>query len=250
MADISKPPTLSYTDAKPSRDNGPMIRILLIILIASLLPTASAQFRVGISDEYVALEGYIINDFQELYQRAGITEASIETMPGGRILGLAKENRLDAIDARIISSFVDTDYLAIKVPIYLEVGMYAYRRANSDIEIRSTEDLANHRVLIVRHTKWSQDLLKNNKKIEFAPSAESSFQMLAAHRADVIILTDFEYQTYIAQGFITADEVVPTGPALTSDWLYHFVHRRHADKVELLEGIIRDMKSEGKFVLR
>lgn len=224
------------------------MKVLIILIFMSCIVTAGAQaeFKIGVAENYIAITPSIVDDFIELYERANIKDVTVHVFPGGRMLGLAQQGQIDAVEARFKSAMRDFDLIAVDAPIYLELKQYAWGHKDADIQITRPEDFAEFEVLGSRDNRYSVELADQHN-FEIASSSEVALNMLKLGRVDLLIMSDVELGVFVRSGLIQPDMLEPKSGVLTSEWLYHFVHPRHADKVEVLAETIKTLQQEGRF---
>ncbi|WP_196161492.1 ABC transporter substrate-binding protein [Reinekea sp. G2M2-21] len=222
------------------------VRSLAFLLVLPLLSGAlQAEIKVAIDEEYVKLAPYIIDDLIEAYKLANIP-ASFTVLPGSRAIALANVGEYDALDARFKNTEPVKNMIAIDVPIYLQNAYYAWgmgKETNLD-----SEALKDMTISASRASAFAQDLASKGYTIVFVANEETALKMVLAGRVQAALYSDYIFNQQKAAG-ITGRAKAVSAP-LYSEWLYHHVHKSHADLVPALEAAIRELKGQGLFGLR
>ena len=222
------------------------VRILASLLMTALLTSPlQAEIKVAIDEEYVKLGPYIIDDFIKAYKLANIP-ASFTVLPGSRAIALANVGEYDALDARFKNTDPVKNMIAVDVPIYLQSTYYAWgigRETNLDSEALKDTTLAASRA-----SAFAQDLAGKGYTIVFVANEETALKMVLAGRVQAALYSDYVFNQQKAAGITGRAKAVSV--PLYSEWLYHHVHKSHADLVPALEAAIRKLQDQGLFSLR
>lgn len=214
--------------------------ILLCLSLSAKLQAKELTFSVG--------QGAIIQEIsalvlREAYSELGIAIA-IKVMPNARALKAANKGQVDGDVSRIKGINKRFKHLlAIPVEInYLEA--YGFSK-NKNIKPRQWSDLLNYRVVSVLGIRFvEKNFKKHGIEASYVPSFAQAMTLVARERADVAVFPDIVGLTAIEKAQTPA--VKMRGAPLIRLGLFHYLHQNHAELVEPLTQVLKQMAKNGR----
>jgi polar amino acid transport system substrate-binding protein len=205
-------------------------RPTLTLATGALPPLTSAPGHVGFLDALA----------QEIFNRVG-TDATVVRLPVERALINANAGIEDGDMFRAAGFEKDYPNLVQVPEKVLDFDFVAYA-TRADVQVREWNDLARYSVGYVTGWKLYERNARIARDITTVRALDQLFQLLAAGRADVVLLDRW-------QGLWLAREaglaVRPLDPPLARAEMFIYLHRRHAALVRPLAGALAAVKSDG-----
>ena len=105
--------------------------------------------------------------------------------------------------------------------------------------------LSGHSVGIIKGWKILEQNLPTDVQAIFVKDAEQLFRLLEHRRVDVVLYAQHLGQAQAQQLGLT--DVRVAGPTLTSQAMYIYLHKKHAQLVPRLAEALRQMKADGTY---
>ncbi|OUR78005.1 hypothetical protein A9Q83_08425 [Alphaproteobacteria bacterium 46_93_T64] len=173
-----------------------------------------------------------------LYKRIGIT-ANFLPMPARRALEMSNGGKTDGEIFRVKSIGKKFKNL-VRVPTpLLKVVWYAYA-ANERLAVGSQEEIKKvNRIGIIRGVVWAENLVKNNKAVVRVDNISDLAEKLIMGAIDVAVATDAElFKQYEKRKL---KKSVFRGSPLHTINLYHYLYKKHANLVPIIDAEIKKM---------
>lgn len=177
----------------------------------------------------------------EVYRQLGLN-LDVAFMPGLRAQKSASLGYVDGEVMRIFSYGDETpNVLRIPTPFY-NVKTVAYVNKGSNIIIRNKQHLGRYTVAIVRGVKHTDSVTKHlhRKNVKLLNDPQTMINFLMHGRADVALTNPLEGM--LALKSLGADNLELVQEPLATFPLYHYVHKRHAEIVPLLDSKVLELK--------
>ena len=187
----------------------------------------------------------VVTTLTKIYSRIGI-DIEISGLPPKRSIMLVNEGLMDAECSRIYNiSRTYPNLFRIPTPIYqVRVGLYSLKTGR---EFRNWSDLAGYKIGLLGGTFFAEEASKKFD-IVFANDPGHLFNLLLAGRIDFALLTDV-----IGPRLITSDpryaEIHLTAPRFMEFFVYHYVHKKHRNLVDSIDGSIKALQASGEIKL-
>lgn len=181
----------------------------------------------------------------EVYQQLGL-RLEVEMMPGLRAQKAANDGLVDGEIMRIFSYGDETpNVIRVPTPFYT-VKTVAYINHKSKIDIRDKSDLIDYKIVIVRGVKHTDVITKDlpGHNIKMMSEPESIMAYLQKGRADIALTNPLEGELAIKKlGYI---DLVLIDHPLASFPLHHYVHKRNANLVPLIDLKLKQLIKNGE----
>ncbi len=221
-------------------------RLLAIFLLALGLAT-SVYAAEGKALVIGQAEGVVIHKIagtilQKAYQNAGIP-MKFKIMPSNRSLILANDGMFDG-DAARIDQITEKYSNLRQVPTPLmPIDSYAFG-IDPSMEVNQWSDLQDLRIGLKYGLRY-MDINTEGMQREFFSSFETAFEMLVAHRIDVVICSEVQAQIVI-QKYFQGNNIHKLGEAVYQAPLYHFLHQKHTDLIPTIDKYIQELYDSGQ----
>ncbi len=221
-------------------------RSLWIVLVVSLcFSNAFADTkeklvisRLGNGDGDLAIS-YVL---EKIYQRIGY-QISFADYPGRESLEKANAGITDGENMR--RAGLSSDYPNLIQLSYPHVDLRFRLYTNRDADFFSTVDSWKHaRIGIEKGVLISEELTEGLKPY-LLNSVGEMFEHLDAGKVDVVIATDLIGGLEVLKNY-QGRNIRKHGPALKTVSLFHYVHKRHADLVPVLNKEIAHLRKNGE----
>lgn len=219
-----------------------IVRLFLTFtLLLSAHSKATDYNFVSIVGLYEQQVGEIV--LTELYKKLGI-EISVQPMPGKRAILEAESGRMDGETMRIWSYGVEhPNTLRVPTPYY-QLETMVFHIKDSDIKIKSKQDLEKYSVLKVRGVKHTNNITLGLNSVYDYDDTRSMLLALNKQRDNVALTHTgdglFAMKKYNIKGI--GHIAVP----LSVQPLYHYVHHKNSHLIAPINRIIIAMKESGE----
>ncbi len=176
----------------------------------------------------------------QIYKNIGIN-VEVTPLPGNRAQYLANSGMQDGEIMRI-STYGNEALNTVRVPTpyyYLETTPFVLK--NSDIVIKSKQDLAQYRVAKIRGVKHTNNITEGLIKLYDMSSTENMFKLLLSKKVDVVLTNTMDGNAAIAR--LGLQDMVEMKKPLARLPLYHYLHNKHDDLVPLIDREIKRLKT-------
>ncbi len=178
----------------------------------------------------------------QIYQRIGQT-ISITPLPANRAQQAANSGEKDGEILRIYS-YGDETPNVIRVPTpYYFLTTAVFARHDKNFVIKSLTDIAKYRVGIVRGVKHTNNATKGLAHVYPSQSSEQLFKQLAQGYID-IALTNYQDGLYQIEK-MPENTFKVLNQALAYEPLYHYLNKKHASLVTVIDKMIMQLKASG-----
>jgi polar amino acid transport system substrate-binding protein len=181
---------------------------------------------------------------EQAYQQLGI-EISVIGMPADRALRSANQGITDGDVSRIAQ--LEEDYpnlIRIDVPIRID-SMHLFVRAGEEFSVKSWDSIPENYLLGYRrgHKTADHAIVQYDIRSITNDSVIRLFRQLKRGFIDVvfagpigldILATEPEFKT-----------IVPLNPPIHTNYLYHYLHKKHAALVPEITRILQEMEDQG-----
>ena len=216
--------------------------MLALVLISSLCANAKATYEfVYIEDLIEQQVGQLI--IETVYQQMGI-EVNMLAQPASRSERSLNMGMLDGEVMRIYA-YGEMNHNVIRVPTsYYTVETVAFIKKDRGITSITTDNLHLFSVARVRGIKHTQMVSKDLRNVAELTSSHQLIRFVHLGRSDIALTSRAEgLFTIRTQGF---DDVIDIAEPLNTLPLFHYLHKKHADLVPLVDKKIRELKASGK----
>ncbi len=121
----------------------------------------------------------------------------------------------------------------------------AFARRKLRLRVNGWDSIRGYRIGIVRGVGTSEDGTRGMPHVLAVTSLTQLMQALAADRIDIAVSDAFSGLAAVRQLGLSR-EIALLKPPLQRVEIYHFLHRRHADLVPRVEGVLRQMQASGE----
>ena len=179
----------------------------------------------------------------QVYKNIGI-DITISPLPGKRAQYVANSGLKDGEIMRIWT-YGDENANTIRVPssyYYLETMPFVLK--NSDISILKKQDLAKYRLTKIRGVKHTNNITQGLKNIYEMSSTEDMFKLLLSGKVDVVLTNTSDGNLALER--LGLSNIVSMEKPLTRLPLYHYIHKKNKNLVQLVDQEILRMKGNGE----
>lgn len=179
----------------------------------------------------------------QIYKNIGI-EITVTPLPGQRAQLVATTGEKDGEIMRIWTYGIENDQ-TIRVPTpyyYLETMPFSLKER--EITISDKDDLKKYKVAKIRGVKHTNNITKGLNDVYEMNSTENMFKMLQKGMVDVVL-------TNTLDGKLTLDrlgykDIEPRSQPLAVLPLYHYIYKKHAALVPLINQEILRLQKSGE----
>lgn len=219
-----------------------LIRWVFVVICGAPSLAISQPMQIAMQEQF-RLYGAL---FEMLVKEAGFTP-HIEYFPTERSMQMLLAGRVDAEPFRSKEALGD---LADKVGWVGPVAcseLQAFTRSDSNVTIRSLQDLAGKRILIPLGTRIAKNLTtKYSADVQEIANAESRYKMLNNNYADVVVdSAGIGYQTI--RSLQLENRIGPSGVLLTSEPAYFVIRRDVETFTPSLDKTFKAMVKSGRW---
>lgn len=222
------------------------IQLVFTLLVSIALLTSNTAWSRSfhfVSIEQLAEQeiGRIV--LPKIYQKLGLN-ITISPLPGKRAQAEAISGRKDGEIMRIWYYGIENPS-TIRVPTpYYYLETMAFIRKDSDITIKTKEDLAHHRLLKIRGVKHTNRITEGLSNVIDVDSTEKMFKLLEGGRADVALTNTLDGQIILNK--YKFESIVAIEKPLAILPLYHYLHRSHEQWVGKVDEVLQSMTKSGE----
>jgi polar amino acid transport system substrate-binding protein len=195
---------------------------------------------LGLADQEIAAK-----IMARVFQDAGL-HLEVEPMPAERARVEAVSGRMDG-DLCRIASYGDFNPTMIRVPTPFatsDIALFALKARK--ISIKSVQDLAKYRLVIIRGVRTSRDIvdrLPNLLSVNEVTEIDQLMKFIAEGRADIGIMSDFAGLITLKR--LKIESVVSMG-VIDSLPLYMFLHPKNKDLLPRIDAAISARAKTGE----
>lgn len=210
-------------------------------LVAGVAHAAGPPLTLA-ANEKLAVQWVASRMLKAIYAKAGLelqvvalpaTRANLETVGGLR----------DGEVARI-AAYGERNPTLLRVPTpYYYIATTAFSLKSRSAAVRSRADLVHYSVGAIRGVTHAQDITEGHPSVTLTPTAEQLFRMLQSGRFDLALDTRINGEYVVQRGGLRDIEI---SPDLARHDLFHFLHPRHAARVDAIDAVIRQMRASGE----
>jgi polar amino acid transport system substrate-binding protein len=206
-----------------------------LILNTAFGPPISTPDRTGFFDRLVQALlsplGYAVTVQKPPAERAlMLANQGLDDGDGPRISGLDNEGNYPNL-VRVDEKLLDVDFRAFTLDPALGVSGW--------------DDLADLQVAIVTGWKILEQRLATHPRVVKVNDPDRLFRLLAHRRTDIVVIDRFSGIEAAAELQLRGIRVLD--PALATEPMYLYLHRRHADLVQPVADALRAMKADGRY---
>lgn len=208
----------------------------------------SAASAAGEDYHFVSIRGLVEQDIgrivlPEVYKRLGLN-IKITPMPGKRAEKEASTGNADGEIMRIWSYGEENPSL-IRVPTpYYHLETSAFIRADSNIRVRSREELKSYSLVRVRGVKHTNNITRGLTRVSDVENSDQLMRFLQEGRAEIALTNTIDGLQVIKERSL--EGIVPLPEPLAIEKLYHYIHRDHASLVPKVDAILKEMITSGE----
>ncbi|WP_461209967.1 substrate-binding periplasmic protein [Desulfocurvus sp. DL9XJH121] len=180
-----------------------------------------------------------------VYGRVGLN-VSFLPMPHKRSLHCANAGQVDG-EAGRVSNICKAypDLRRVDVPVARMVGV-AYVLRGSGIGGYADHLLDSARVGCVQGVLWTEKLLAG-RPATLVKDYEGLFDLLLRGRVDMVLGSRYSSRSVLSRLEQGAGDVRELRPVINDTYLYHYVHKKNAALIPLLERTLRQLWREGRW---
>ncbi|GLX79709.1 ABC transporter substrate-binding protein [Thalassotalea insulae] len=179
----------------------------------------------------------------QIYQKLGKT-ITVTPLPANRAQQEANSGVKDGEILRIFNYGIETPHV-IRVPTpYYYLTTAAFTQEKNEITVKQLADLSPYRVGIVRGVKHTNYATKGFPRVYLSNNSEQLFRQLAQGNID-IALTNYRNGIYTINK-LNLQAIKVLDKELTYEPLYHYINKKHADMVEPVNQMIRQLTTSGE----
>ncbi|MFT2109746.1 substrate-binding periplasmic protein [Marinomonas sp. 2405UD68-3] len=178
-----------------------------------------------------------------IYQKIGYSIV-IQYAPAKRAEFLAMTGRTDGEIMRIWDYGVNkTELIRVPTPYYALKTM-VFTRTDRNILISSIADLKNFHLAKIRGIKHTDAITKDIEGVYEFESTTQMMKFLLSGRADAAL-------TSLNDGLLTLKKmnisnIKPNSRPLVIRYLYHYIHKKNAHLVPIIDQTFKDMQTSGE----
>ena len=180
----------------------------------------------------------------QAYQELG-HDLTFEYLPMSRAMVLSDKGLLDGELLRV-KDYGNTAEMLVRVPTPIATErLVAF--AHVDVNLKSTEDIRQLSMVGLVGAHINQEMVARDQPAEYiaTKSFTSAFKMIAARRADFVLVTESTGLTL--QKSLNLREVVMSKIDFGLQFFHHWVHRDHQYLVEPLDRQFKHLIEQGHF---
>ncbi|MCG8636707.1 MAG: hypothetical protein MI863_22935 [Desulfobacterales bacterium] len=216
----------------------------LTILLGTSLHTFAADRTYILSYSPGTLFHQLVRDrIKKVYERAGL-EVECIALPHNRSLVSANEGTVDGDVGRVPS--VEEKYPnLLRVNVKLMDLNGAVYTARTDIGQYSADLLKTRKTAYVLGVRWPEKKMEGLKAVKVR-DYHSLFEMLLQNRVDIALATEASARSTIEKLGQRAERIHRLDPLVLTAPIYHYLNKKNAGIIPLLEKTLEEMNSEGE----
>lgn len=179
----------------------------------------------------------------EIYKQINI-EISTSPRPGKRA---EREAITGVSDGEImrIWSYGDNNPSMIRVPTpYYSLKTMVFTRKDSDIHIRDAKELNQYKVAKVRGVKHTDSITQGIKHTYIFDNTERMMNYLSRGRAHIALTSALDGKVTLER--LQIENIIPSKTSLAELNLYHYLHKKNAHLVPIIDDKIQVLKQSGE----